>query len=178
MVFTLQNLKDHLGITGTDEDDLLTSITNGVNSYIERVTKRAWGETKTATDELQDYDAIIFLDKVAISAVTTVKLGYGDDFDVLDADSYRWNKYGRLLLSHDIYRSRSTEDFDELKITYDYGTATVPEDLYLAALQLATSLYASGTSGQVVSEEQIGSHRIKFADTNNDANDVIKSYAV
>lgn len=176
---TLSELKDILNISGSSKDSELTLAVDATNAYIDRVTSTTWGATATATDELHDYAPVVFLDKVGVNSITSIKSGYGDDYDTLTSDQYRFNKYGRLMLSFDPENSYSHYDFDEIRVTYNYGYATVPDDLKHAALLLASMAYDMGlSSGRAISREKVGSREIEYTAGDVSVFDVIESYGI
>lgn len=176
---TLTELKNILNINGSSKDTELGYAVDATNDYIDRVTSTTWGTTATATDELHDYAPVIFLNKVGVNSITAVKIGYGNDYDTLTASDYRFNKYGRLMLSFDPLTSFSHYDFDEVKVTYVYGYATVPDDLKHAGLLLASMAYDMGlSSGRSISREKIGSREIEYSSGDVSVFDIIESYGI
>jgi len=175
MIISLADLKTYLGITGTAQDARLQFIVDGVNAEVNKRTGRVWGETETIVDEIHDYEPVIFLCNLDVTDVSAVKLGRGTNQTTLDADTYRWNGLGRLVLDTDSEDFvQNVDDYDELAITYTHGTATAPDDLVLAALQLGGHMNRS-INGEVT-EESVGSFRKKYAAENSTTKDILDSY--
>lgn len=147
----------------TLDSDRTTQVVAAVNAYVENVTGRSFGGTKTITDEVHDAASVIFLRHADVSEVLSVKRGRGNGTPTtLEADSYFVNSYGRLVLSearNGFYRGR-----DYVKVSYTYGVADVPADLKLAALSIAADFYSYANDGNtMVTEIAIGSYREKVA---------------
>lgn len=147
-----------------------TQVVNAVNAYIERLTGRSWGEVATVTDEEHDYEPVIFLRHMDIQSVTEVSTGNPTDSSVLSASDYYVNDFGRLTLSNYPASSWSRARRDDVLVTYTHGVSTVPADLKLAALSLASDFYTYGDEGQAeLGSEGIGSYRLDYKRGSNSA---------
>ena len=155
-VITLTELKNFMGIKGTDQDTQLQFAVDGVNSHVLTETGRVFGTTRDITDELHDYSPTVWLDNQDITVLTSVTIGRTSP-DTLDSDDYFWNEQGRLVLSTRVSHNPSKNDFDVVGVTYTHGVATVPDDLKYAALQAGAEMY-NGIDGEVT-EESVGSYR-------------------
>lgn len=183
-MITLAELKTYLGITGTDEDANLTLVVNAVNEQVEQTTLRNYLADKTRT-EVHDYRDTVFLQRMGIKSITSVKSyqqGTETEGDALPTDSYTWNKYGRLTLDQVYGDDYGRKDYNHVHVTYVYGLAsgeTVPADLKLAALQQAREFYEGTSTGDSrrVKSESTGSYRIEFADDSVFLN-VLRKYKV
>lgn len=148
----------------TLDDTRATQVTNAINAHIETVTGRVWGETKTVTEEPHDYAPVIFLRNMDITELTKVERGHpADDDEILPSTSYKWNSLGRLVLGTRDSRS-IRPGYDEVFVTYTHGVETVPTDLKLAALSLASGYYDFAADGDAeVTAERIGSYQLSYA---------------
>ena len=170
-MLTLAELKTYLGITGTDEDATLQLIVDAVNEQIEQTTLRNYGADKTRT-EVMDYRDSVFLQRMGVKSITSVRhyqTGTEEQSDPLDADSYTWNKYGRLTLDQNYGDDHNRGDYNAVTVVYVYGKASgevAPADLKLAALQQGREFYEGTSSGDSrrVKSEATGSYRIEFTD--------------
>ncbi len=170
-MITLAELKSYLGITGTDQDANLQLIVDAVNEQLEQTTLRNYGADKTRT-EIMDYRDSVFLGRMGVKSITSVKLYQTNTEAVSDAlatDSYTWNKYGRLTLDQNYGDDYNRGDYNSVNVVYVYGAAdgeVAPADLKLAALQQGREFYEGTTSGDSrrVRSEATGSYRIEFSD--------------
>jgi hypothetical protein len=147
----------------TLDDGRADQVVGAVDAYVENTTGRSFGEIKTITDEVHDAGSVIFLRHADVTEVTSVKRGRGaGESTTLPTDSYYVNTYGRLVLSE--ARNGFNPYRDYVKVSYNYGVATVPADLKLAALSIAADFYTYAADGNVVATEvQVGSYREKVA---------------
>ena len=185
-MLTLAELKSYLGIAADDtsQDTRLQLIVDAVNEQIEQTTLRNYGSDKTRT-EVHDYRDSIFLQRMGVKSITSVKLyqtGTETESDALDSDSYTFNRYGRLTLDQNYGDDYNRGDYNGVTVVYVYGKFTgevVPADLKLAALQQAREFYegTSGSDSRHVKSETTGSYRIEFADSSVFM-DTLKKYRV
>ena len=193
-VITVDELTSYMSGT-TLTPVVAQQVVDGVNAWIERVTHRCWGETKTAT-ERHDYGRAIYLRHQDVVSVQAVKLGYPSDTPVvLTSSDYTVNSIGRLTPVRNNwlgpwfgrgYSSRTYWADDYVEVQYTYGVEEVPEDLKLAALGIAASTYNwAQNDNSDVTEASVGSYSVKFG-SGQDAKgggvsshnlSVIKSYA-
>jgi hypothetical protein len=160
-IITLTDLEAYTGETIDPTKGAL--VVAAVNDYIEHSTGRSWGATETVTGEMHDYAPVIFLRHQDVAGVSKVERGQGtNDRTTLAVSEYFVNNVGRLVLSENRIGFRKTRDF--IHVDYTYGVSTVPGDLKLAALALASDFNTYATDGQKeVSSEGIGSYRLTYA---------------
>ncbi len=165
-LITVDQLKEHLGVTDASQDSYLQSLANRVSAYIERYTGRVFGRTVTVTDEVADYPntGTLLLGNTDVTAVSSVKL---NDV-VMDAGAYKWNSAGEINLPApgrwDLNWSSVPSGNNSIKVTYTYGVPSVPLDLELAALEIAAAVHARRKGqGQKVAE-RIGDYSVQYAD--------------
>lgn len=154
-------------------------VVNAVNAYIAQQTGRSFGAVLTVTDELHDYKPTIWLNHMDIVAITTVKIGRPNvTRQTIAADAYWVNQYGRLVLAIAPPVNPSPYLYDMVVVTYTYGIAVVPDDLKLAALQLAQQyLNNVANSGQLVTMAMLGTYRLTYAEAKG-MGAVIDSYKI
>jgi hypothetical protein len=139
-------------------------VADAVNAYVENVTSRCWGETKTVTER---YDAsdIIWLRHMDVKTVDAVKSGYpNQDQTTYEAAHYYCSPEGRLVLRNGYSSRWATHPTDYLEVTYTYGTDDVPADLVLAGLGIAAGYYEYlSNGGREVNRAQVGSYMVQYA---------------
>lgn len=157
-------------------DPMGALVVEAVNAWIENMTSRCWGESKTVT-ELQDASGVVWLDHPDVTNIVSVTTGYpnqtGDDRRVLPADGYYCTKEGRLTLSRGRQTALSPSTLDYLSIKYEYGVdeGDVPADLKLAALGIAAGYYEYvSNGGREVSRAQVGSYTVQYESSGGDGN--------
>lgn len=149
---------------------------NAVNQYIESVTGRSWGVVETVSEEVHDYESVIFLSHMDVTELTEVKV-----LDqVIPATDYVWSKDGRLVLS--TRPSGFRPSYGSVKVTYKHGRASAPADLVLAGIALANRFYNYvDEGGAELTSEGVGSMRYTYATGKDSATgktffDVIEKY--
>lgn len=132
-LITLQEAKDHLGITGSSYDDRLEDLINGASDFSDRYTNNNIVED-TYTDVLYDGNNSDFL-LIPVTPLTAVASLYIDGSRIFDASS---------LVDTDDYDIRDqvgivlfdgrkfTHGKHTVKVTYTAGYSTVPETIKLA----------------------------------------------
>lgn len=167
-MITTAELKEHLGITDSSQDTYLTNLAARITAYVERYTGRVFGRSVTVTDEVHDYPkdgGTVLLRQTDVRTLTSLK--YNDT--AMDTAAYKWNAAGEINLpaysSWDINWGTSRHGHNNaLKITYTYGMVEVPLDVKLAALEIASTVYARRQGqGQKVAE-RIGDYSVQYAD--------------
>jgi hypothetical protein len=189
-IITIDDFTSYLNKTVTST--IAQQVVDAVNAYVERVTGRCFGETKTVT-ERYDWNRGIWLRHQDVVEITGINTGYpGQVQDTYDPAGYYVNPLGRLTYYSSPWGpSMSPGSYPAygnwLEVTYTYGVNEVPEDLKLAALGVPAGYYNWATSGQKeIVSAHVGSYRVDYAgsarsggaSTTSDANwAVIKSYA-
>jgi hypothetical protein len=126
-----------------------------------------WGETVQVT-EVYDWDSTLRLNNMDIVSIQSITLGWPSITQVttIPSNGYFFNKYGRVTLLWRLLGTFEPTPFhnDYITVEYTYGNATVPQDLFEAALGFATQFYnwaIAGGHGIVASS--VGSFRLEFA---------------
>lgn len=137
----LERLKTYLGITTTEDDDILTDCLNSAWSYMERYTGRQLGNGNYT--EVKFYDGnqrhIVVLDNPPILSVAELKI---NDF-VLSSDDYTIDKNSGLIYLNVAVEMKKSE------VSYNGGyyalssqnDPKIPLDLYMAGIKLAAIEY-------------------------------------
>lgn len=143
---------------------LVQSIVSSANAYVERETKRCWGETVQVT-ERHDWRYTVWLRHQDVVTVDAVKIGRpGSTQSTLGIGSYHHNGLGRLTLYWPYASgapSRAGRDY--LEVTYTYGVEDVPGDLKLATLGIAAGFLNWAAAGNKdVTAKSMGSYSVTY----------------
>lgn len=161
---TTEQLKQHLGITDTDQDAYLTSLLERVSSFIDTYTGVSFNsDPKSVTDELYErHGRVIWLHNRGITNVSEVKVKSHntDSYKTLDTNFYQWTSNGRLSLSY---------PYTFVQVSYE-ALNEVPRAIEGACIALAADVYqasANASSGGVITQEQIGDVMIRYGESHN-----------
>jgi len=127
-ILSLSELKTHLNITGTSEDQILTPIVNGVNEEI--IQQCGEIETDTFTETVRFTAGMGFTKNRPITAIDSLLDEYGTSYEYYDNE----------LLDAGIIQLKATVNV-LLTVTYTAGYSSVPGDVKLYALRLAEYYY-------------------------------------
>lgn len=148
---TTQQLKDNLGISGSDQDgflaDLLTRATAAIETFLGR--KYSSGDT-TVTNELYERQGRIFwLRNLGITEITTLEVRdyRTESWVTLDSDTFDWTSGGRIELN-------TASTF--VRVTYKYSSGSVPADVEAACIAIASAYYLERGENGPVRSERIG----------------------
>lgn len=166
-LITLQELGDHVGKTLTGDkraEAIVASVNEQVTNYIGRLFGVPNGGQEVT--EVLDYSPIVFLKYLDIQSIVELKI----DKKIRTDGTYKLNKsIGRIILSSADSPVVSTKvGMDAIEITYKAGLTTVPADLKLACLQIASDALnrkdsdASAGSLAGVSSASVGGLNISF----------------
>ena len=158
-IITLDDIKDRLKITSTDDDTQLTSIINGVSNLVTGYCNQSFTSV-VAYDEYYDIDAdhttFFRLDHYPVVTFTSL---YNDD-DLLTSDEY------------DVYTSTGIVRTDAvtfvvgnktMRAIYTAGYSTPPDEIKEVVLQLSVMMYnRSGSLG--IKSEKVGDYSITYND--------------
>jgi hypothetical protein len=140
-ILSLSELKTHLNITGTSEDQILNPIINGVNEEIKQQCGEI--ETDTFTETVRFTAGMGFTKNRPITAITSL----------LDEYSTSYEYYDNELLDAGVIQLKATVNV-LLTVTYTAGYSSVPGDVKLYALRLGEYYYYKKPG--VVSESMEG----------------------
>jgi len=167
---TLAAVKTYLGISGTDDDDLLNALIGGVSKAIKN-----YCQDNIASDTYTEYydgpaNNIIILKHRPIISITGSEEGVwddlntdyedGDKLDYSDDDFYYYAEEGMIVgRDHTFNVGRKN-----IKVVYKAGYDTIPDDVQLAAKMQVATLYNKVKGGlDGVSAERIGDYSITLA---------------
>ena len=164
-------LKLHLGISGTDDDDLLDAIIEAVSAQIETYCDRKFkSEERTEYYNGEGYEILALRCwPVSRSADFTIydDLSVPRDYasgDALGTDDYVIDYEMGLVHRQGAVFSDGAES---VKVVYTAGvgatTATLPEDLRKAAVKLASAEYTQAKQrADGIQSEGIGPYRVVY----------------
>jgi uncharacterized phiE125 gp8 family phage protein len=179
MIITKADLDAYLKIT-TDATQG-ADVVNAVNAYIKTATGRLFGSTLIVVGERHDFANTIWLNNMDVVSIEAIRVGLPNQGtpQALASDAYWFNKYGRVnlaVLNMDRYPSRYW--YDLVAVDYTFGVTTVPDDLKLAALQLAAQYYKYiGSGNQVITSAGVGTYRVSYG-SGKAWDDVLGRYAI
>jgi len=176
-LFTLAELKTYLNIDGTDEDEQLQFIVDGVNAAVVEQLEREI-ESAEATEYYDGHDEkLLMLRRRPVTAVAGVWVdptGYAGQGSNAFASTTEWTQGTDFFI-------RETEESEDnggileaiarawpfgrknIKITYTAGYATVPDDLKLALLKTAAIARKKIDIVGDITGESIGSYSYSVA---------------
>ena len=163
---SLNNMKTYLNISGSSKDALLELLINAMTDHIESYCNDRRFKDTTYTQV--EYDGTgtktIVLDQFPITETTTFVLEENaepnnqDDWSELATKRYWQDTDEGILRAYDILFKKSPHKY---RVTYSAGYDTIPSDLELACVLLASEFFLKGGSTGVVSET-LGDHSITF----------------
>lgn len=166
-LITIAELGNHIGKTLTG-DARATAIVAAVNEQVTNYIGRLFGVPSGGQEvtEVLDYQPIIFLKYLDIQSISELKV----DKKIRLDGTYKLNKpIGRIILSSADSPIVSTKvGMDAIEVTYKAGLTTVPADLKLACLQIASDAYnrkdSDGSAGSLagISSASVGGLNISF----------------
>lgn len=164
---TKQQVKTYLQIDGTDQDTLLDLLIESAEKFLENRTGRKWGSSPhEVTDEVYDYEPILWLNNMDITDVTSVKLGNpqtGTPTE-LDSNGYNWSESGRISLGWQYGHVGDQHDYDYVQVSYKHTAGEFPADLKLALLQVIAVFYnQSEGAGRTITRERLGNLDTQYA---------------
>lgn len=164
---TLENVKESLSITASDDDDLLKRLINAATELIESETGRRFKKTDHEGElhdgegqdlALTNYPILDSDDSETDPVISHVYDSRGNS-DVIDEDTYRYNKkIGNVFRS-----SGWPEGSDNISVDYTAGYETIPSDLEQACIELVSLTYNRRKS-LGIKDESDGAYSISYAD--------------
>lgn len=170
-MITLAELKTYLGISWTDQDDLLQIFVDSANDWV----KSYLGKNIKADDYVDikngDWQRYILLDNYPVNSITSFEYN-GWTLDVADWVELDKSRYeldpdvGKIFLT--FYKHRW---FQNYRISYNAWYTSIPSDLKLATLKIA-SRYFNNINSDGIQREKVAGDSITF-ESENISNDVL-----
>ena len=167
---TLEDLKTHLEILGSDQDAFLSNLVLRATSFIETYCNRQLASREFTEYYSGDGTNSIMLPNTPITAITQIKDDKSGqaDFDYGSGDendAFSFEDWGKLLLTNgDVFHSPgSTYPLRNYKIVYTGGYATAPEDLRQVCVELAAAkFYLKDKQRGGVASKSVGGQTITY----------------
>ena len=141
---TLAKVKQHLGITSSDDDALLTDLINSITAYIENACGGRRFKETTYTNELydgDDFDNWLYLKQYPITGLTKVEYNNGTTDNPDWKENTEGKDYEKYFERGALYLSTKYEGKRNYRITYKAGYAEIPDDLEILANKLVGKIY-------------------------------------
>jgi len=128
-LMTLSELKTALNLTGSDQDEALNQILNGVLSEVKSKT----GEIESAdfTEQVHFSGGYGFTKNKPITAISTITDEYDNEYDYIEDDDLALAGAINIYYKGDI----------KLDVAYTAGYSSAPSNIKLYALRLAAYYY-------------------------------------
>jgi hypothetical protein len=168
-LFTLTELGSWLQRTIASNDPTGTLARSAATSIVENYCRTSFTTTDTSTEYLKVRDGYVLLPKRPVVSVTSVKAIESDGTPGATIAGWTFNGIDRVWLSGltDVVINRSEalfeQDVDVVEVVYDYGWATVPDDVKHVALELAGNYYSNPTG---LRQETVGGYSVTYAGSN------------
>lgn len=141
-IVTRDDFKTWMGISNTDTDSIIDTISDGVTDWIENYCNRRIKARSADISETFDGDdtRTRFVDHPPINGdITTITVEGHNDIDPTDTDEVRVNSAtGEVTLLQDVFADTYPQN---CLIEYNGGYSTVPGDMWLAAAKLMKLVY-------------------------------------
>jgi hypothetical protein len=166
MFLTLDEIKEYLGITGTEDDDLLTLIGEGVCSFIEKYTCTIYGRTETFTEVLDGKGTDTVISNNFPITITTLEIrnsAYNENnWATIDSKEYMTLDEGMVRYMVGTFAERT----GSVRLTGTYGYADVPDDIKLIALMMTKNKKSegAGSTTKETTSETIGDYKVEYSD--------------
>lgn len=158
---TLRDVKEFLGIKGSDSDGTITSLINRVSSDCQdRFCRRKF--LKATYDEKYDGDGtqVLYLRNRPIASVSTLVVAEnGSDISAQTEEYYVYPEAGKIRLRHLVFE----EGYQNVHVVYDAGydgLANLPETLRLSVIEAVAFRYEEADKRRVgVASVSMGDQR-------------------
>lgn len=138
MLATLDDLKNHLGITDSSEDAVLGSYLGSADSQAKRIIGRDV-EKKTYEEELDGHgESVIQVRNFPIISIEFVKFFDGNQWVTVDSSEYSVKKTSGLIRFRSLHVPRG---FGNVSVKYEGGYDPVPEEISGAVVKIAAASY-------------------------------------
>ena len=144
---SLSDVKEYLGITSNDYDDMLTSISNGVTEYFEGYCHRSFSAVSTHIQWWSIADDVTDTVRCEYTPIVSF-IELSDDGDEVDEDDYYVDTESGLVRLKD--GTYFTKGVSTVCASYTHGYSSVPADVELAAkVAIAALFYRRRSHGMV-----------------------------
>jgi len=128
MLVTLQELKDYLKISDTENDTKLNLVLTQADEYIKSQCERNF-EYGTYTEKVRIANGVLFLKERPVESIT----------EVIDVSGYEYSVWDFNSETGEVYLEEQIDSIAE--VTYVGGYQSIPNDLKMAVIRLAEYLF-------------------------------------
>lgn len=161
MLISLTEFKNHIGISGTTEDTIITTYINAVGGfltgYLGRVIENAEFVERFDGDNIKD---AIFLSNYPVTKFNWLKYRSGtySDEKMMDfnADDYQRDDEAGVIYVDAMYSG-----IRNIEVYYEAGYTTIPDAIKVACMKLVAKIYNKKRSDGFSSEE-VSNARIEW----------------
>lgn len=166
MITTLEDLKKYLGITTTDNDELLLMLIEQATRVIESLTGKKFVEVIGVKEVISGQgEQRVNLKNYPLTDTTVRKLEQSlantneEDWKEVDQKNYWVDESAGIIAAN----FKFIHGFDNYRFTYSYGYKNVPSDIQLAGHIIISSFF-NGRGNETISSERIGDYAITYKD--------------
>lgn len=146
MIACLLELKTYLGITTASEDALLTMLLDSANDFVEGYIGREIASASYTEYFDGDGQREILLNNYPVASITSFEENTGTlnvpVWTAIDASTYKLSpNVGKIFMY--CFKRRG---FQNYKVVYTAGYTTIPGDIKLATLKIASGYYNRRTT--------------------------------
>lgn len=141
-MLTTAQVKEHLRIEHSEEDDYIDNLTAAAYQLAEKYTNTAILDAEKI-DYLDDFEDLIYLKFSPVQSITSIAYNDEDGNQQAQSDYYLNSRNQRATLKP-IYNGTwpiTDNTYENVVITYKAGYATIPDQINQAVLLIVGSLY-------------------------------------
>jgi hypothetical protein len=153
------DVKEELGIEGTDDDDFIINLINRVTDYIDRYCKRTFN-ADDYSDEMHSGDDTNYLLPRYWPINSIVRIQHRkttlntDSWSTIDSKYYHIEGHNKeVVFKTGIF----TQGVNNYRISYNGGYSTIPEDLKMACIQIVKKFF-NDRKGSHLKSESLGEY--------------------
>lgn len=170
---TLEDLKEYLGITDSDDDALLNSLIEQATAFIQSYT---WRDliAKDYTDQEYNWEGQreFILDQFPVNSLTSFQYNtwtlWNPIWSDFDPDTYKLDpKVWKIFLGFNLLRG-----FQNIRVTFNAGYDPIPADIEFATIKIAAWNYNTRNADWIVSESVDGAS-IRFGENKKVSEEVL-----
>lgn len=140
-IITVDQLKDHLGVSGNARDERWDTIARGISAFVEKKTRREWAQ-KARTEVYRGTDVpSLPMRHYPIVSVATLTV---DGAAFVSGSDFSIDKPHGILYRLGGAPWENVEEQENISVVYTAGPPAIPDDLVLAALEMAVFVVRAG----------------------------------
>ena len=168
-LITLAEVKDALGITIGDFDDILTRYINFATDLIEKYCNGRRFAAADYTDEEYDGTGIYYLilkhwplNSITILEKRTSSDYSASDFDKIDTSHYIIDSGSQINRGQVYNKLGFTKGIRNYRISYNAGYTIIPNDLEEACCKLVSYFYKTANKQEGIKSERLGRYSVTY----------------